>query len=58
MIRCDQCKHMATKTTEGAGQFLLWGCRKLKLTFGNTTDWRDKKKQPDDCESFTKKGVS
>jgi hypothetical protein len=37
---CRTCVNFATKTTEGAGHFLLYGCRKRKVTFGTEADWK------------------
>lgn len=51
-MKCAKCTNFATKTTEGKGHFLLYGCRKLKITFGNTTDWKAKKGQPKNCREF------
>jgi len=34
---CHTCHHRATKISAG---FILWGCRKHKLNFGTTADWK------------------
>ena len=52
---CKQCQHRATKQTQGAGHFLLYGCRLKKLTFGTESDWKAGKWQG---EGKAKEGIS
>lgn len=46
---------MATKTTPAPAQFLLYGCRLLKITFVVYSDMMKLKK--DDCREFKGVGV-
>ena len=55
--KCLDCSNLATKTTPGKGHFLLWGCRKLKFTFGLTSDFRSGKNTPKNCKEYEKKEV-
>jgi hypothetical protein len=67
-VKCRTCRHRATKTTPAPGQFLLYGCRKKRITFGMQSDWdagkwlgsaEDKKKwkikdMPEECDMYQK----
>ena len=51
MSQCHTCIHRALRSIGG---FALWGCLKLKIRFGNDTDWYAGKNQPRMCVEFEK----
>ena len=53
--KCLKCVNLATKTTPGKGHFLLWGCSKLKITFGLTSDFISGKNIPKNCKEYEQK---
>lgn len=50
--KCKLCKKMATKTTPEPAQFLLYGCKEHRITFGVYSDYLAGKNQKQHCEEF------
>lgn len=51
MSICHTCGHRALRQV---GNFAIWGCLKLRIRFGNETDWRNGVNQPEKCRDYTK----
>ena len=49
---CFKCVHFGTRTTPSPAQFLLYGCKLKKITFGVESDL--KKALPKKCGEYEK----